>query len=120
MSLRKSAYNVSAPDSKKYKTQTTVHVRNNTIRSYTIERSKGICESCETPAPFTTKNGTPYLEVHHLIPLSKGGPDHPQNVAAVCPNCHRRTEKSKDSEEFNNKIIKKILNKEKVLEAKNI
>ena len=25
-----------------------------------------------------------------------------KNVAAVCPNCHRRTEKSKDSDQFNN------------------
>ena len=50
-----------------------------------------------------------------MIPISKGGPDHPENVAAICPNCHRRTEKSKDSEEFNDKIIKKVLKKEKGL-----
>ena len=38
-----------------------------------------------------------------------------ENVAAVCPNCHRRTEKSKDSYEFNSAIVKKILAKEKQL-----
>ena len=98
---------------KTYSTTVTVRARDSAIRSYAIERSLGICESCDTPAPFTTRNGLPYLEVHHIIPLSEGGPDHPQNVAAVCPNCHRRTEKSQDSKEFNNKIMIKILKKEK-------
>ena len=102
----------------KVRTYTTISKGRSTstaVHSYAIQRSKGICESCETPAPFETRNGTPYLEVHHLIPISKGGPDHPENVAAVCPNCHRRTEKSQDSDEFNNAIIKRILQKEKKL-----
>jgi 5-methylcytosine-specific restriction protein A len=31
----------------------------------------------------------PFLESHHLIFLCDGGPDTPDNTAAVCPNCHR-------------------------------
>ena len=31
----------------------------------------------------------PYVEVHHIIPLSESGPDIPENVAAVCPSHHR-------------------------------
>ncbi|MCD9544043.1 hypothetical protein GLP24_04155 [Photobacterium carnosum] len=41
-------------------------------------------------APFTKKsNGEPYLEVHHIKPLSQGGEDSLENVKAICPNCHR-------------------------------
>jgi 5-methylcytosine-specific restriction endonuclease McrA len=30
------------------------------------------------------------LEVHHIIPRSKGGSDHPGNLKTLCPPCHRR------------------------------
>lgn len=28
------------------------------------------------------------LEVHHIIPRSKGGSDHPGNLMTLCPSCH--------------------------------
>ena len=28
------------------------------------------------------------LEVHHIIPRSKGGSDHPGNLVTLCPSCH--------------------------------
>lgn len=52
-------------------------------------RAAGICESCESPAPFTRADGRPYLEVHHRIRLADGGDDTVENAIAVCPNCHR-------------------------------
>lgn len=106
--LRKSAYEAAVDTVKTYETKAINRNRNKTIRSYAIERSKGICEACGDPAPFTTKNGHPYLEIHHLVPVSEGGADHPLNVAAVCPNCHRRTEKSEDRREFNEGLRKRI------------
>ncbi len=30
------------------------------------------------------------LEVHHIIPRARGGSDHPANLKALCPKCHRR------------------------------
>jgi 5-methylcytosine-specific restriction protein A len=55
-----------------------------------LERASGICEQCNEDAPFKRKkDGTPYLEVHHRIPLSEGGFDTVGNAIAVCPNCHR-------------------------------
>ena len=42
------------------------------------------------PAPFSDKNGEPYLESHHVEWLSKGGEDSIDNVVALCPNCHRK------------------------------
>ena len=50
----------------------------------------GICDLCKNPAPFIKDDGTPYLEIHHLIPLSKGGTDDLENTVALCPNCHRK------------------------------
>ncbi len=34
-------------------------------------------------------DGTPFLEVHHVAPLSDGGSDRQENALACCPNCHR-------------------------------
>jgi 5-methylcytosine-specific restriction protein A len=53
-------------------------------------RAKGFCERCKRQAPFLRKSdGSPYLEVHHKIPLSEDGEDTLENVLALCPNCHR-------------------------------
>ena len=30
------------------------------------------------------------LEVHHIIPRSRGGSDHPGNLKTLCPRCHRK------------------------------
>lgn len=56
----------------------------------TRKRAKGICQYCNQPAPFTDKHGKPYLEVHHIIWLSRGGEDSTANTVALCPNCHTR------------------------------
>ncbi|HDR7378766.1 TPA: HNH endonuclease [Bacillus toyonensis] len=36
------------------------------------------------------KDGTPYLEVHHVVPLATGGEDSVENAVALCQNCHRK------------------------------
>lgn len=38
---------------------------------------------------FKTAAGEPYLEVHHLIPLGKGGADSPHNMVVVSAHIHR-------------------------------
>tara|TARA_Y100000589_G_C27188705_1_gene643810 strand:- start:1714 stop:2829 length:1116 start_codon:yes stop_codon:yes gene_type:complete len=64
--------------------------RNPDVIAEVLERAAGICEKCKTTAPFTrASDGTPYLEVHHIIPLSQGGPDTTENALGLCPNCHR-------------------------------
>lgn len=67
-----------------------VYERNSQIVKYTRQYAKGICQLCNQPAPFTDKNGNPYLEVHHVIWLSRGGSDSIQNTVALCPNCHTK------------------------------
>ena len=44
--------------------------------------------------------GALYLETHHIVPLSEGGPDHLSNVVAVCPNDHRRAHFGRDRDEI--------------------
>ena len=44
----------------------------------------------------------------HIQPLATGAADHPTNVAALCPNCHRRTSYAKDAFEFNVEIKRSI------------
>ncbi len=45
--------------------------------------------SLPSPAPFKRPDGSDYLEVHHIIFLADEGPDTTENVAALCPSCHR-------------------------------
>ena len=68
----------------------TQYTRSPLIVEACLRRAKGYCESCNKPAPFKRKfTLDPYLEVHHIIPLSKGGEDSLENTLALCPNCHR-------------------------------
>lgn len=69
---------------------TEVFRRNPDVVAETLFRAKGVCECCNKPAPFKrAKDGSPYLEVHHKLRLSKGGEDTVENTIALCPNCHR-------------------------------
>ena len=64
--------------------------RNPDVASVVLIGAKGHCDLCGTPAPFErASNGTPYLEIHHIVPLSKGGEDTIRNAVALCANCHR-------------------------------
>ncbi|MET0537320.1 MAG: HNH endonuclease signature motif containing protein [Xanthobacteraceae bacterium] len=78
-----------------------VYERSRDVRRYVLARSKGKCEGCSGPAPFSRPDGTPYLEPHHLKRLSDGGPDHPAHVIALCPNCHRRVHAGADGSSYN-------------------
>lgn len=49
----------------------------------------GRCEHCECAAPFLRADGSPYLEVHHVLTLADGGADMVDNAVALCPTCHR-------------------------------
>lgn len=48
------------------------------------------CLLCNQVLDFNDKEGRPYLEVHHVVPLSEGGMDNIYNVVALCPNCHKK------------------------------
>ncbi len=52
--------------------------------------AKGVCQLCGNSAPFIDKENKPYLEVHHIVWLSRGGADTISNAIALCPNCHSK------------------------------
>lgn len=69
---------------------TYVFVRNPDVIIEVLARANGVCENCGRVAPFKrARDGSPYLEVHHVNPLSAGGKDTVSNALALCPNCHR-------------------------------
>lgn len=75
--------------------------RSAAVKRYVLMRAAGICESCKQPAPFKRKDGTPYLEPHHIDRLSDGGPDHPSVIGAICPTCHREIHHGEFGQEKN-------------------
>lgn len=66
------------------------YIRNEFVSEYVKRRANGACDLCAEKAPFTDKNGKPYLESHHVKWLSNGGSDSIDNCVALCPNCHRK------------------------------
>lgn len=86
----------------------TSYARDQRVKAWVLERAKGKCEACETPAPFTTVDGFPYLEVHHVRKLADGGSDTPSNAVALCPNCHRRLHFSIDALTYRESLYGKI------------
>ena len=85
-----------------------VYQRSRDVRDYVLARARGTCESCNGPAPFVRKNGTPYLEPHHTRRLSDGGPDDPRWVGAVCPTCHRKIHHGANGSEFNQLLQRRL------------
>lgn len=63
-------------------------VRDDRIRAFVVERAAGKCEYCGQ-IDFVTVNGEGYIESHHIIALSKQGPDSLQNVIGLCSSHHR-------------------------------
>lgn len=65
--------------------------RNQYVIAERLERANGTCDGCGADAPFLrARDQTPFLEVHHVIPLAEGGSDTVENTKALCPNCHRK------------------------------
>jgi predicted HNH restriction endonuclease len=77
--------------SQKVNVMTSAYARNQYVAEFVKRQAAGVCQDCHEPAPFISKHtGEPYLEPHHIVPLSKGGDDCVENMVALCPNCHRK------------------------------
>ena len=78
-------------------TKTGTYKREHRDRAVAITSLKNASYKCElTPLhkTFMLESGSPYIEAHHLIPISKQTElrinlDIPENIVALCPNCHR-------------------------------
>lgn len=88
--------------------------RSDKVKEYAILRANGLCELCNKTAPFLTSNGIPFLEVHHIMKLADDGPDEPENVAALCPNCHRESHFGENQTLIKDKLISQFLSSQLV------
>lgn len=81
-------------------------------------RSNWKCEIDSSHETFTSKNGKPYIEGHHLVPLYSQllfdqSLDFSENIVTLCPTCHAKTHFSIDFER--NNIIEIMYNNRKSL-----
>ena len=70
--------------------KSTSYIRDPYVSEYAKRIAEGKCRLCGGNAPFSDREGKPYLETHHIDWLSKGGADTIENTVALCPNCHRK------------------------------
>lgn len=96
-------------DSMYQSAQRKIYQRSRKVAHYVLMRAKGSCESCDKPAPFFKKDGTPYLEPHHVNRLSDGGLDHPRYVGAVCPSCHREIHSGVNGTSLNEQLKQRLV-----------
>ena len=82
--------------------------RSKSVKDYVLRRAAGRCELTGQPAPFVTRSGAPYLEVHHTRRLSDDGPDDPRWVAAIDPTVHREIHFGDRGSELNQLLIEKL------------
>jgi len=80
------------------------YYRDALVKAWVLQEAKGLCELCGTEATFVDAFGNPYLEVHHIQPLSEDGPDTIENSVALCPNCHRKCHYSNGAKAIRNRL----------------
>jgi 5-methylcytosine-specific restriction enzyme A len=106
--LRELACTISPKEQTPLERKRVVYERSEAVRIYVLRRANGKCEGCEQAAPFKNSEGQPYLEPHHIARIADEGPDHPEWVAALCPNCHRRVHSGVDCKSYNELVAEKI------------
>ncbi|OPG35618.1 HNH endonuclease signature motif containing protein [Helicobacter pylori] len=63
---------------------------------------------------ITQRSDSYYTEIHHVISLGKDKElDVLENLAKLCPTCHRALRKGASAEEFQKRLIRKILKRNK-------
>jgi predicted HNH restriction endonuclease len=76
-----------SPEKREYLIET--YVRNVTwaMKAREVFGQYCICNKCNNT--FLRDDGTPYVEVHHIIPLCEGGEDGLWNLSVLCAHHHR-------------------------------
>ena len=82
-------------------------LRLQSARRAVLLRSEGHCESprCTGEPRDVTDAGHPILEVDHIHDLAKGGPDHPEQMIALCPNCHAIKTRGRTREQLRHELL---------------
>lgn len=67
--------------------------------AYVRDRDKHTCQLCKA-------NKNVVIEVHHILPRSKGGSNKPSNLISLCHSCHRKVHSNNN----NNKYFDEVKN----------
>lgn len=97
---------VITPD--RVKSHTMGYVRDDQVRRFVLNRARGLCEYCGASG-FELPDGQHYLEAHHVIGLSKQGPDTVHNVIALCPSHHREAHYGKGAVTLEQAFVRRLL-----------
>lgn len=98
------------PVSEKEKREVYSYKRRRQLVKQALEKSNYQCEFDCNHKTFITKNNKPYMEAHHLVPLSAqgffntSGLDNIANIVCLCPNCHKNLHYGKDIKDMLNKL----------------
>lgn len=85
----------------------TAFVRDPKVHAAVVVLSGGHCDACGDIG-YELDDGSLFLEVHHVLPLSEGGPDVVSNAVAVCETCHGKLHKWKEREGLHKKLFKTV------------
>ncbi len=97
-SERRKKIKLSNPKPEKIIVKQIAFKRNPYVVLEVLERANGKCEKCGKKAPFLRDtDNSPYLEIHHKIPLAENGDDTVENSIGLCPNCHRKAHHGKNT-----------------------
>jgi predicted HNH restriction endonuclease len=67
-----------------------------------------LCHNCQNS--FNKEDGTPYIEVHHIIPMREGVEDSINNLSVLCAHHHRFAHfaTSKDRKALQEELLEKV------------
>ncbi|MBD81169.1 MAG: hypothetical protein CL840_19785 [Crocinitomicaceae bacterium] len=105
--------NLVVPEGKTKLVSHVVRERNRKIirekKKWAIEHGKLECEVCTFS--FKKRFNKNFIECHHVIPIGKTGPTNTSldDLALVCPNCHRMLHTKFEGEYLSIKQLKKII-----------
>ena len=94
--------------------------RNPTVSAIALQKANYKCELDSSHKTFKQSNLRNYVEGHHVIPMHAQDEfeysiDVPENIVALCPNCHRETHLSENTEKL--KIVNKLF---KIIKQRNL
>lgn len=100
------------------------YIRSAYERQKALELSNHKCQisGCKHEL-FFNKNGEPYLEIHHIIPMNaqdrfEVSIDVAENMVSLCPSCHREIHNGRDAEKMIGEIYyqrKRLLNNKQIV-----
>lgn len=109
----------------KYNSTTKKYYRDPSVAKDAIEKANYLCSIDSSHHTFTSAaTGKPFVEAHHIIPMEfqeqfEYSLDVPENIVALCPNCHRQIHQAIFEEK--DELIKFLYqDRQKVLEKRGL